>query len=325
VPFAGMQFLQMGASVTRVSPPTERAIGIELSADTDILNRGKTLLAINLKEASGQAQLHSLLSDADVLIEGFRPGVLERLGLDPVTLLQQFPQLVIGRLSGFGRYGDYAPRAGHDINYLALSGVLAAIGTADEPIIPLNLIADFGGGAMHLLSGILAKLVQRSIQDRGGLVDTSILAGTIGLTSMTHGLIAAGKWNLHRQQNLLDGGLPFYRVYKTQDGKFVAVGALERPFFEALLTVIGLSSEFSSSQQYDSECWPAMSTAFSIAFAKRTRDDWAIDALTSDCCLTPVLDFTESMKHPHTTANGWIVNDPFPHPGLVTHFGTKTS
>lgn len=320
-----MQLLQMGASVTRVSPPTERNIGIALNADADVLNRGKTPLALNLKEQSSQEKLHELLSKADVLLEGFRPGVLERLGLEPTSLQQQFPQLVIGRLSGFGRYGDYAQRAGHDINYLALSGVLAAIGTADEPIIPLNLIADFGGGAMHLLSGILAKLVQRSIQGRGGLVDTSILAGTIGLTSMTHGLIAGGKWNLTRQQNLLDGGLPFYCVYKTLDDRYVAVGALEKPFFEALLSVIGLSSEFSSSQQYDSLSWPAMSEAFSIAFAKRTRDEWAVDAISTDCCLTPVLDFAESMIHPHNIANGWVINDPFPHPGLVTHFGTQSS
>jgi len=203
--------------------------------------------------------------------------------------------------------------------------VLAAIGTADEPIIPLNLIADFGGGAMHLLTGILAKLVQRSIQGCGGVVDTSILAGTIGLTSMTHGLIAGGKWNLLRQQNLLDGGLPFYSVYKTQDNKFVAVGALEAPFFEALLTVTGLHSEFSHAQQYDSQYWPAMRSAFSRTFAQRTREDWSNMALTSDCCLTPVLDFTESMVHPHNTANGWIIKDPFPRPGRVTKFGTKTS
>ena len=216
-----MQLLQMGASVTRVSPPTERDIGIALNADADVLNRGKTPLALNLKERSDQDKLHELLSNADVLIEGFRPGVLERLGLEPTGLQQQFAQLVIGRLSGFGRYGDYAQRAGHDINYLALSGVLAAIGTADEPIIPLNL--------------------------------------------------------------------------------------------------------FTSSQQYNSESWPAMSDAFSLAFAKRTRDEWAVDALSTDCCLTPVLDFAESMVHPHTIANGWVINNPFPHPGLVTHFGTQTS
>lgn len=320
-----MQLVQMGASVTRISPPANRAIGIDLDPTADVLNFGKSQQAINLKEASGQTTLRSLLSDADVLLEGFRPGVLERLGLDPITLQEEFPQLIIGRLSGFGRYGDFAPRAGHDINYLALSGVLAAIGTADEPIIPLNLIADFGGGAMHLLSGLLAKLVQRSIQGRGGLVETSILAGTIGLTSMTHGLIAGGQWNLRRQNNLLDGGLPFYRVYETSDQKFVAVGALEKPFFEALLKVTELDAAFSAAQQYQRDQWPAMTTAFSISFAKRTRDDWAIDALKSDCCLTPVLDFTESMKHPHNMANGWIKNDPFPHPCLVTHFTNPSS
>ncbi len=311
--------------MTRVSPPQTRDIGIAMNEDADLLNRGKANTAINLKSAEGHDQLFELLSNADVLIEGFRPGVLERLGLSPDSLTKQFPQLIIGRLSGFGYNGDYAPRAGHDINYLALSGVLAAIGTKCTPVVPLNLIADFGGGAMHLLTGVLAKLVQRSIRKRGGVVETSILAGTMGLTTMTHGLIADGRWTLNRQENILDGGLPFYRVYKTLDDKFVALGALEKPFFKALLQVLELSSDFDSDRQYDKSVWPSMIEAFAKTIAMKNRDDWAERALAQDCCLTPVLDFEESLKHPHNLANDWISNTPFPHPGVVTHYRGTSS
>lgn len=314
----------MGASVTRVSPPTARAIGIEIDAAADVLNHGKTNTAINLKEPAGHTALFELLANADVLMEGFRPGVMERLGLSPELLMDKFPQLVIGRLSGFGSEGDYAPRAGHDINYLALSGVLAAIGTRDEPIVPLNLIADFGGGAMHLLTGILAKLVQRSITASGGIVETSILAGTIGLSSMLHGLMAGGRWTLNRQENLLDGGLPFYRVYKTSDNKFIALGALEKPFFTQLLKVLDLTSVLLADDQYNKHSWPAMIETFTSTIAQKSRDEWTQLALPYDCCLTPVLDFAESVQHPHNVANGWINNDPFPHPGLVTHFHGTT-
>lgn len=325
VPFVGLQLLQMGASVTRVSPPQDRSIGIAMNEDADLLNRGKANTAINLKSAEGLDELLMLLANADVLIEGFRPGVLERLGLSPESLMKNFPDLIIGRLSGFGYAGDYAPRAGHDINYLALSGVLAAIGTKSTPVVPLNLIADFGGGAMHLLTGILAKLVQRSIRKRGGVVETSILAGTMSLTTMTHALLADGRWTLNRQENLLDGGLPFYRVYKTLDNKFVALGALEKPFFKALLQVLDLSSDFDLDSQYDASVWASMEESFAKTIAGKSRDDWAEIALTHDCCLTPVLDFEESLKHPHNLANNWISDTPFPHPGIVTHYrGTST-
>lgn len=314
----------MGASVTRISPPKSRDVGIAISEDADLLNRRKINKALNLKDPNDLQELYAVLDQTDVLIEGFRPGVLERLGLAPAILIEKFPQLVIGRLSGFGNSGVYAPRAGHDINYLALSGVLAAIGTKDEPVVPLNLIADFGGGAMHLLAGILAKLVQRGIKHRGGVVETSILAGTIGLTSMTHGLIAGGRWTLDRQNNLLDGALPFYRVYKTSDDKFVAVGALEKPFFIALLDLLELSHSIAVSSQYDESAWPSMIELFTQTIATKTREEWAILALQSDCCLTPVLDFAESVKHPHNIENGWIHQSPFPHPGPVTHFRGST-
>ncbi len=320
VPFVGMQLQQLGAHVTRVSPIRDRAIGIETGAEADLLNRGKVRCALNLKSTEGMEQFHQLLSDADVLTEGFRPGVMERLNLHPHTLITQYPTLVVGRLSGFGRQGEYAPRAGHDINYLALSGALAAIGTPDTPVVPLNLVADFGGGAMHLLTGILAQLIQRGISGRGGVVDASILSGTLSLTTMMHGLLASGRWSLDRQANLLDGGMPFYRVYPTLDRKFVAVGALETVFFHELLELTGLSEVLSVDKQYDMKTWPAMTLAFTSAFGARTRDEWAAEACQKDCCVTPVLNFEESLAHPHNLANGWVQPQPFPHPGAAQTF-----
>lgn len=320
VPFVGLQLQQLGAQVDRICPPIDRAIGIDINEQADLLNNGKTHHTINLKDQAGSAALHTLLAQADVLVEGFRPGVLERLDLNPTNLLKTHPHLVVARLSGFGRQGEYAPRAGHDINYLALSGALAAIGTPDTPVVPLNLIADFGGGAMYLLCGILAKLVQRSITGCGGLVDTSILAGTVGLTTMVHGLMADGSWSLNRQQNLLDGGLPFYRVYPTRDNKFMAVGALEPIFFKQLLTLTDLESCISAKRQYDKSTWDDMSLKFLRVFKERTRDQWTADALHLDCCVTPVLDFAEAAIHPHNQANGWFKKTPFPHPGQVLHF-----
>ncbi len=320
VPFVGLQLQQLGASVTRVLPPSDRAIGIDMDSRADILNTGKAIERLDLKSKNGQQSLDALLAETDVLIEGFRPGVLERLGMAPERLLKHNPKLVIGRLSGFGQRGNYAKRAGHDINYLALSGVLSSIGSSDKPVIPLNLIADFGGGAMYLLAGILAKLVQRGISGLGGEVKTSILAGTVGLTTMTHGLMADNQWSLQRESNLLDGGAPFYAVYKTRDNKFIAIGALEKVFYKELLEILGLSDVLPLDSQYDAASWPEMRRLFIEAFASRSRDDWAAIGTKRDCCLTPVLNFEESVNLPHNTANGWILDEPFKHPGPVIQF-----
>ena len=237
VPFAGMVLRQLGAEVTRVSPPQDPGLGVAMPPQFDLLNRHKKAVALDLKQTADREAMARLLETADVLLEGFRPGVLERLGLAPQVLLQSHPRLVIGRLSGWGDRGPFAARAGHDINYLALTGVLAAIGRNDHPMPPLNLVADFGGGAMHLLVGVLARLVRRGLEGsggsggsigRGGVVTTSIAAGTVGLTPMFYGLLAAGQWRLQRESNLLDGGAPFYRTYACAGDGFVAVGALEQ-------------------------------------------------------------------------------------------------
>ncbi len=320
VPFAGQLLRALGAGVTRVSPPVDPGLGLRLPPEFDLLNRGKRRLALDLKQGDGLAALHDELAAADVLLEGFRPGVLERLGLAPEALLARHPRLVVGRLSGWGRDGVLAERAGHDINYLALAGVLNAIGSADAPVPPLNLVADFGGGAMHLLVGVLAKLVQRSITQRGGIVETSILAGTVGLTPTFYGLMAGGLWSLARASNLLDGGPPFYRCYRCADGRFVAVGALEAKFYARLLAVTGLESEIDPREQYRRDCWPAAIERFSARFASRTRDEWAQAALAHDACLSPVLDFAEAARHPHNLANRLFRDDPFPQPADVIAF-----
>jgi len=319
VPFTGMMFGNLGAELVRVSPPADPSLGIGIDNKYDVFNNRKTPKSIDLKSAAGRAELLELLATADVMTEGFRPGVLERLGLAPAELARTHPKLVIGRLSGWGNEGPYAARAGHDINYLGLSGILNAIGK-DEPIVPLNVVADFGGGAMTLLVGVLAKLVQRSITGRGGVASTSILAGTIGLSPMFHGMIAAGRWNLERCNNLLDGKLPFYRVYRAGDGRFVSVGALEAKFYAELLRMLGLEGEIDPARQFDESSFAATSARFAEVFASKSRDEWASLAEQCDACVGPVLDFAEAAAHPHNRANGWYVSDPFPHPRQVIDF-----
>jgi len=320
VPFAGQLLRALGAEVIRVSPPDDPGLGVSMRPEHDLLNTGKSSLRLDLKRPDGLEALHGQLASADVLIEGFRPGVLERLGLAPEALCARHPRLVVGRLSGWGNDGPLAPRAGHDINYLALAGVLNAIGASEAPVVPLNLIADFGGGAMHLLVGVLARLVRRGIDGRGGTVETSILAGTIGLTPMFHGMIAGGLWTLARQANLLDGAMPFYRVYRCSDSRFVAVGAIEPKFYRQLLDLAGLAGEVDPADQYRPESWPATTARMERRFAERTRDEWARLAEPVDACLSPVLDFSEAVRHPHNLANRLYETEPFGQPGAMLRF-----
>ena len=320
VPFAGMLARNLGATVYRVSPPSDTKLGVPMENKADLLNAGKNAVYTNLKSPEGMAELHKLLADADVLLEGFRPGVLERLGLAPDTLLAKYPRLVIGRLSGWGIKGEYADRAGHDINYLALAGALQSIGTADAPVPPLNLVADFGGGAMHLLVGVLSKLIQRSVSGKGGVVETSILAGTVGLTPIFFGMMSAGLWKMDREANMLDGGRPYYRVYKTKDGKFFSVGAIEAKFYVLLLDVLGLNGELDPAKQNDPSTWAHTQKRFTEVFATKTRDEWAAICAKVDCCAAPVLTFEEAARDPHNLANDLYRADPFPQPKPVINF-----
>ena len=255
-----------------------------------------------------------------MLLEGFRPGVLERLGLAPADLLASNPRLVIGRLSGWGTQGALAERAGHDINYLAIAGLLNAIGPAESPIPPLNVVGDYGGGAMHLAVGVLAQLVRRGIDGRGGVVESSILAGSVGLSPIFYGLLAARAWTLGRASNLLDGGAPYYRLYRTSDDRFVAVGAIEPKFYALLLKVTGLEGTLDPKRQNDRSSWPETARILAERFAQRTRDDWARDAEPVDACLTPVLDFLEAADYAHNRANRLFRDDPFPQPDRTIAF-----
>ncbi|MBW7923391.1 MAG: CoA transferase [Burkholderiaceae bacterium] len=320
VPFAGQLLRSLGARIVRVSPPTDPGLGVRVPPQYDLLNIGKEERLLDLKDGAGIDALHVELADADVLLEGFRPGVLERLRLAPSALLDAHPRLVVGRLSGWGSRGRLAARAGHDINYLARAGVLAAIGPREQPVIPLNLVADFGGGAMHLLVGVLAKLVQRSITQRGGVAETSILAGTVGLTPMFYGLLAGSVWNLQRAHNLLDGAMPFYRIYRCADDRFVAVGPLEPKFYRELLDVTGLLGEIDPKDQYRPQTWPATTAKFEQRFATRTRDEWARIADDRDACLAPVLDFAEAARDEHNLANGLYRAKPFAQPDRTIRF-----
>lgn len=320
VPFAGMLMRNLGADILRVSPPSDPGLGVSSQNQYDLLNAGKTPLLVNLKDAAGMAELHKALETADVLLEGFRPGVLERLGLAPETLLAKYPRLVIGRLSGWGTKGELADRAGHDINYLAMAGVLNAIGPAEAPVPPLNLVADFGGGAMHLLVGVLSKLVNRSVSGKGGVVETSILAGTVGLTPIFYGLMKAGVWGLDREKNMLDGGRPYYRVYKCKDGRFFSVGAIEPKFYLLLLQMLGLEGKVDPAKQNDPASWAETRRLFEEAFLTKTRDEWAVLANKVDACAAPVLDFVEAANAGHNRDNGYYVSEPFLKPGQVVNF-----
>jgi len=321
VPFAGQLLRGLGATVLRLSPPADPGLGVGMDPRFDLSNHGKQAVAIDLKRPEGLAQARALIDTADVLLEGFRPGVLERLGLAPATLLAAQPRLVIGRLSGWGSRGPLADRAGHDINYLALAGLLHAIGPSDAPVPPLNVVGDYGGGAMHLVVGVLSQLVRRGIDGRGGVVESSILAGSVGLSPLFYGLLAAGSWTLPRAANLLDGGAPFYRVYRTADDRHVAVGAIEAKFYAQLLTVIGLDTALDPARQMDRRTWPDTARVFAERFAQRSRDDWAAAAEGTDACLSPVLDFLEAAAHPHNRANALFRTDPFPRPDRVISFG----
>jgi alpha-methylacyl-CoA racemase len=249
-----------------------------------------------------------LIARADVLIEGFRPGVAERLGLGPADCAARNPGLVYARMTGWGQDGPLAPRAGHDINYIGLTGVLNAIGRAGErPVVPINLLGDFGGGSTFLLVGILAALVERQVSGRGQVIDAAIVDGTSVLAEMVWEQRGAKGWTDQRGSNILDSGAPFYDVYETADGKYLAVGALEPQFYAELLDRLGLDAA-ELPRQRDRDGWPLLRKLFTERFAARTRDEWMAVFEGSDACVTPVLSFAEAARHPHLMARKTVIN-----------------
>jgi alpha-methylacyl-CoA racemase len=308
-PFAAMLFADLGADVVRVERPgAEPLIG---TAETDLLNRGKRSVAADLKSSAGLATVRALVERAEILVEGFRPGVTERLGLGPEECLRRNPALVYGRMTGWGQVGPLAPTAGHDVDYLAITGVLHAIGRRDgPPQIPLNLLGDFGGGALYLVVGLLSAVLHARATGEGQVVDAAIVDGAAHLATMHTGLLASGAWRDERGTNLVDTGDASYDVYETADGEYVAVGALEPQFYAELVEVLGIEPV---AERHSAEGEKLLRERLEQAFRARTRDEWAASFAGTDSCVAPVLGFREAFDHPHLRARGTYVE----HGGVV--------
>ncbi|HWL50090.1 MAG TPA: CaiB/BaiF CoA-transferase family protein [Acidimicrobiia bacterium] len=300
-PFCGMVLADLGAEVVRVDRADAVTGGHTTSTKNDLMGRGKRSIGVDLKHEEGVNVVLRLVEGAEALIEGFRPGVTERLGIGPAHCLARNPALVYGRMTGWGQDGPLSARAGHDIDYIAVSGVLAAIGSEKVPVPPLNLVGDFGGGGMFLAVGLLAAVLHARETGNGQVVDAAMIDGSALLTTAMHGHIAEGWWLPGREANLLDGGAPFYAVYETADGGHLAVGALEPQFFAALLEGLGIDQE-SLPAQGDRDGWPAIKAVLASKFGSRSRDEWAEHFATIDACVVPVLDATEAPGHPHNRA-----------------------
>jgi alpha-methylacyl-CoA racemase len=296
-PHACMVLADLGADVVRVERPPGR--GMQLSGSVDHLQRGRRSVAADLKSEDGRALVLSLAERADVLVEGLRPGVAERLGVGPDDCLARNPGLVYARMTGWGQSGPLADRAGHDINYIGLTGALHAIGRKGErPVPPLNLVGDFGGGSMLLLVGILSALWEAQRSGEGQVVDAAMVDGASLLSQMMWSFRGLGVWKDERGVNLLDGGAPFYDTYTCADGKHVAVGALEPQFYAALLAGLEIEPD-GLPHQMDQSGWPKLRDVFTERFASRTRDEWADRFAGTDACVSPVLNFAEAAEHPH--------------------------
>jgi alpha-methylacyl-CoA racemase len=303
-PFAAMLLADLGAEVIRIDRPGETA---RLAPERDATRRGRRSLTLDLKCAAAVAVLLRLVETADALIEGFRPGVAERLGFGPEICLARNPRLVYGRMTGFGQSGPLAEAAGHDLNYIALAGVAHGIGRAEAPPVPpLNLVGDYGGGAMFLVVGVLAALLERTRSGSGQVVDAAMAEGAALLMTPFYALHAAGLWQDRRAANLLDGGAPFYDTYATADGKYLSIAALEPKFFAELARRIGLDDAFVKGQ-YDQALWPALRAALTAIIATRSRETWAKILEGTDACALGVLSLAEAPLHPHNRARGSFI------------------
>jgi alpha-methylacyl-CoA racemase len=306
-PFCGMLLSDLGAQVVQITRP-----GASRPCFEKVLNRGRLSLSLDLKQAFAIEVCRALAGSADILIEGFRPGVMEHLGLGPDTLLQDNTKLVCGRMTGWGQSGPNAHAAGHDINYIALSGALHAIGESGKPTPPLNLVGDFGGGALYLAMGVLAALLSARATGRGQVIDCAMTDGVASLMSMIFGLKANDEWREQRQANLLDGGAPFYDTYRCADDKWICIGALEPQFFARLLSELQIPAvEFPD--HWDRSCWPALRARFEKIFQMKTQAQWCERLESTDACFAPVLPMSDAVKHPHHIARGTFTR----HSGIV--------
>jgi alpha-methylacyl-CoA racemase len=320
-PMCAMLLADLGADVVRVDRLEPSGLGVSMDKRQDVNARNRRSVALDLKSAAGRDAALRLTDGADVLIEGWRPGVAERLGLGPADCQARNPRLVFGRMTGFGQTGPLAHAAGHDLNYIALTGALHAIGPAGgKPVPPLNLVGDYGGGALYLAFGVMAALFERQRSGRGQVVDAAMVDGAASLMSIFYGLQAGGAWGGSRGHNLLDGGAPFYDTYETADGLHVALAALEPKFFAELALKLGLDERFVR-RQYDRTLWPEMRDAIAAAVRTRTRDAWCEALEGSDACFAPVLSMAEAPRHAHARQReAFVTIDGVVQPGPAPRF-----
>lgn len=321
-PFAGMILADMGADVILV----ERKVDPDKKRLPDCNRRGKRSIALNLKDAKGVETLLQLVEKADVLFEGFRPGVMERLGLGPEVLHQRNPKLVIGRMTGWGQDGPLAQAAGHDINYISLTGALHGIGRKNEkPVPPLNLVGDYGGGGMFLITGILAALIEVQKSGKGQVIDAAMTDGSAILMSIFNSLHAFGMHTTERGSNLLDSGAHFYDTYETKDGKYISLGSIEPQFYALLVEKAGLDpTEFAPQNKRSG--WPELKEKITSVFKTKTRDEWCAIMEGTDVCFAPVLDLVEAPKHPHNIARKtYIQLDGITQPAPAPRFSRTVS
>jgi alpha-methylacyl-CoA racemase len=326
VPFCAMMLSDMGADVIRIDRLKQKGSGHR----ANVLYRGRKSIAVDLKDSQGVDVAMRLINKCDAVIEGFRPGVMERLGLGPEVCLNQNPKLVYGRMTGWGQQGKLSQAAGHDINYISLAGALGSMGYPDRPPTPpLNLIGDFGGGAMYLLSGVLAALLERHSSGKGQVIDAAMTDGTASLLSGFYGMMAMGMWTTDRYKNRLDGGAFYYGSYECADGKHISLGSLEPQFYELLLEKCGIEDE-SFDEQLDQEAWPLKRQKMEAIFKTKTRNQWCEILEGTDVCFAPVLDLEEAPDHPHNKERETFVNfegitQPAPAPRFSRTQGTIQS
>jgi crotonobetainyl-CoA:carnitine CoA-transferase CaiB-like acyl-CoA transferase len=308
-PMCGMLLADLGAKVLRIERVEKVELGSERPLRYEVLLRGRERLALDLKTAAGKAAALEIVSRADAVIEGLRPGAMERLGLGPRDCQARNPRLVYGRMTGWGQDGPLAQAAGHDINYIALSGALHATGRAGAPpAVPLNIVGDFGGGALYLALGVVSALLHAQRTGEGQVVDASVLEGTLSLMAMHFGSAAAGLWNMERGSNLIDSGAPFYDVYECADGQWISVGAIESRFFDQLLARLEVPrADFADRR--DRTCWPRLRATLAERFRSRRREEWCRLLEGTDCCFAPVLSMQESALHPHVVARRALVEN----------------
>lgn len=317
-PYCGMLLSDLGAEVVRIARPHVERGPLIPKSGREAIDRGRRVVTLDLKSAAGRDDALALLARADALIEGLRPGVMERLRLGPEEVLGRNPRLVYGRITGWGQEGPWARAAGHDLNYIALSGALAAMGEPGRPPVPpLNLVGDYGGGGLFAAFGIVSALLHAGRTGKGQVVDAAMIDGAASQMTMIYGMLASGAWEPVRGRNLLDGGAPFYRCYECADGRYLAIGAIEPQFFRAMMNGLGLDPD--ARDQADRDGWPALAAEIAAAVARKSRDEWAALFDGTDACVAPVLTMAEAPDHPHNRARAAFSDGP-PQPAPAPRF-----